>query len=810
MLRSYFIVAFRTFSKQKAYSLLNISGLAIGLAGAFLIYTHIIDELRYDTTHPFHKNTYRLGTHYVPDDGNERKLSSAPALWSGQLKEQFPGVKSIMRSIWVGFPYSIHYKDKDRIVLTEELFLVDNSFREVLYFDVIAGNRETALQDVHSIALSESTAKKIFGFENPIGKILSVKHMYGTEGQELNLAVTAVFRDYPSNSSYQPSYLVPMGSLRPIWDNYDDMFTGWLRGFMVSYVVFEEGADVEQIKKEFGELVDENLDEESGQFIPILTHIHDVHFDDEVKWHNEGGGDITHLHIFGSIALFLIIIASINYMNLATARSSKRSREVGMRKVMGSSRYQLIFQFIQESFLTTLLSLFLSLILVLLALPVFNTLAQKNFTFGDFFDIWLLAGLGIILFFVSILAGSYPAFYLSKFNPVEVLKGGKLNIRGSNPLRQILVIFQFSISLFMLICSGVLMNQIHLMKNSKLNEQGQQILCIRYGGGIAPIEKYPVYRNSVLEDPKFNEVTIGNHLPRLDYFGWIGVTLKIPELSEKDYEWKQLNVDFTFPEVFNLELLSGRDFILESPADSDACLINEAAVRNLGIDMHEALGLRLEHPNEERMTTVIGVVKDFPYESIHHTIDPLRICGRLHPSNQIMYVKLPGKNIQECIQSLETKWKQIFPGIGFDYWFLDDEFNRMYESEMRMSGLSESFSVIAIFIACLGLIGLASYMAEQKNKEISIRKVMGASAEQILILFLSIFLKMLAISILIAVPLGYFLMNKWLQQFVYRTSVDWITILTAVGIVSGITLITVSYELIRASAANPVKAIQHV
>ncbi len=811
MLRNYLTVAFRTFSRQKVYTLINISGLAIGLAGAFLIFAYIVDELSYDTIHPFHKNTYRLGTHYIPNDGNETRYSMAPALWSSQLKEQYPGVQSILRSIWMGFPYSINYKDEERIVLTEELFLVGNSFREVLYFDAITGDKETALKEVNSIALSMSAAKKLFGTKDPIGKILTVKHVYATSGKELNLIVTAVFRDYPPNSSFQPSYLVPMESLRSIteWGDYDAMFTGWLDGWMDSYVVFKEGADIDNIEKELKDLVAENLDEESGHFIPFFKNLHDVHFDDEVKWHNEGSGDITHLHIFGSIAIFLILIASINYMNLATARSSKRSREVGLRKVMGSSRSQLIFQFLNESFLTTLLSLILCLLLVFLSLNVFNTLAQKNFTFDNFFNIRLLAGLGIILVFVSILAGSYPAFYLSKFNPVEVLKGGKLNIKGSNPLRQILVIFQFSISLLMLICSGVLMNQIHLMKSSKLNEQGQQILSIRYGGGIAPIEKYQVYRNSVLQDPKFNDVTIGNHLPRLDYFGGIGVTLMIPELSDQDYQWKQFNVDYTFPEVFNLELLCGRDFILENPADSDACLINEAAIKNLGIDMNEALGLRLEESRDKRISTVIGVVKDFPYESMLHTIDPLRICGRLHPSNQIMYVKLPEKNVQECIQTLETKWKEIFPGIGFDYWFLDDEFKRMYESEIRMSSLSENFSVIAILIACLGLFGLASFMTEQRTKEISVRKVMGASVRQISGLLLGTFIKMLIISALFAVPVSFFLMKKWLQQFVYRTSVDWKIILGAIGIVFVITILTVSYEMIKASTANPVNALKH-
>jgi putative ABC transport system permease protein len=448
------------------------------------------------------------------------------------------------------------------------------------------------------------------------------------------------------------------------------------------------------------------------------------------------------------------------------------------------------------------------LLIVFLVLPLFNSLAQKDFVFITFFNIRLMAAMGVLIFIVAISAGSYPAFYLSKFKPVQVLKGGKLSIKGSDPIRKTLVISQFSISFIMLICTGVLLKQINFMKSSKLNEQGEQIISIRYGGS-APFEKYPVYKNTVLQDPNFNDVTMANHLPRLDYFGWIGITIKIPEVSDQDYQWSELNVDFNFPKVFNLVFLTGRDFIVENPADSNACLINEAAFKNLGIDITEAVGLRIEDSGSQRISTVIGVVKDFPYRSIHQAIEPLRISARPHWLDQIVYVKLPVNNMQEHIQILESKWKEVFPGIGFDYWFLDQEFNRMYESEIRMSDLSESFSVIPIFIACLGLFGLASYMTEQRTKEISIRKVLGASVKQILVLFLSTFLKMLIISAIVAGPIAYFLMNKWLQQFVYRVSIDWKIILSSIGIVFGLTLLTVSYELIKASTANPVNALKH-
>ena len=810
MLRNYFTVAFRIFSRQKVYTLINIGGLAIGLAGALLIFGYIMNELNYDEVHPYTENTYRIATKYIDEDGNTETWRVAPALWSDQLKEQFPDVQARLRIRWIGYPNSVFYKEKDKIVLTEELYFVDPDYGKVLNFDVITGDKENAFREINSVAINESTSELIFGSENPIGKVLSVSHPWVTDNKGLNLIVTAVFKDYPSNTSFKPSYLVPLEALRPgyKWGNFDDLFTGWLSGWMESYVVVKEGTDINTLEKEFAKILAENIDEESVEFFLVLKNIFDLHFDKEVLWFLEGMGDITHVYIFGSIGFFLILIASINYINLATARSARRSREVGLRKVMGSNRFQLIFQFFNESFIITFSALIISLIIIALVLPVFNNLAQKDFVFSTFFNFRLLVGVILLVIIVTILAGSYPSFYLSRFDPVEVFKVGKLGQRGSFSLRKALVIFQFSISLLMLICSGVLMKQINYITDSKLNEQGAQMISIRYGG-TAPMEKYPVYKNTVLQDPDLKNITTANHLPRLDYFAWIGITVRIPDVSDSEYQWSELKVDFDFPKVFNLEFIAGRDFIKENPADSKAILINKAAAKILGIDPAEAVGIRVEDTESQKISTVIGVVQDFPYRSVQQTIGPLIISSRPDQLDQIVYVRLPVKNMQEHIQTLESKWKEVFPGIGFDYWFLDDEFNRMYESEIRMSELSEIFTLIAIFIACLGLFGLASFMTEQSTSEIGIRKVFGASVTQIMVLFLSTYVIMLIISIVVAGPLGYFMMNKWLQQFVYRISVDWKIILSSIGILLGLTILTISYELIKASTANPVDAIKH-
>ena len=810
MLRNYFVIALRTFSRQKAFTFINISGLAVGLAGAIMISAYVIDELSYDTIHPNASETYSLGTQHFEEE-NENFYSAAPALWSGKLKEEFPETKSVLRTMWFGYPFSIEYRETEKVILSEELFFVEDNYREVLYFDAIAGDQESAFRDVNTIALNETVAQAIFGNEDPIGKNLIIKHPFATSDKEVSLTVTAVFKDYPDNTHFKPSYLVNMQAMKGVieWGNFDDMFTGWLRGWMTTYVVFNENADVPKIEEGLKNLVTDNLDEEqAGNFIPFFRNINDLHFDDQVEWSSEGQGDITYVYIFGSIALLLIVIASINYMNLATAKSVKRSREVGLRKVMGSNRIQIILQFINESFITTLLSLVLALILVFITLPVFNTLAQKNFEFVSFFNFWLIAGTGMIIFVVAFLAGSYPAFFLSKFQPVQVLKGGKVSAKGADALRKGLVIFQFAISFFLVIATGVLLEQIDFLKSSKLNEQGAQLISIRYGG-IAPSEKYPVYKHAVQQLPNIDEVTMANHLPRQNYFGGIGVAVRVPEVGEQEYQWSELNVDFNFPKTFNLEFLAGRDFNENNPADSNACILNESAVKNLGLEISDALGVTIEDTQNQEQSVVVGIVKDFPYRSMHQTIGPLRISARPHQVDKIVYVKLPVKNMQEHISKLEETWKEVYPGIGFDYWFLDQEFGRMYESETRMSDLTESFSIVAIFIACLGLFGLASYMTEQRTKEIGIRKVLGASVGQILVLFLSVFLKMLIISAVIGGPIAYFLMNEWLQQFVYHVNMDWKIVAGAVGVVFGLTIVTVGYELIKASTSNPVNSIRY-
>ena len=410
---------------------------------------------------------------------------------------------------------------------------------------------------------------------------------------------------------------------------------------------------------------------------------------------------------------------------------------------------------------------------------------------------------------MGFISGLYPAFYLSAFRPIEVLKGQLVKGKGAEFFRKSLVTIQYTVALILIICTFVVIKQMEQIKTTKLNEQGSQLLSIRFGG-IASQERFEEFKRSVLEDPQIEHVTMGNHLPRLNYFGWIGTEVKFPDLGDKKMEWNQLNVDFDFAKTFKLQLIAGRDFQPGNINDSNSMIINEAGIRALNQPVSKVIGATV---NEVRFDTtltyrIIGVVKDFPFRSMHQPIEPLLLNPHLHFIDKIAYIKLPVNRYSEKIASIERKWKAVFPGTGFDYWFLNDEFNRMYESEERVSSLAKAFAALAILITVLGVFGLASYTAEQRIKEIGIRKVLGASEKQVIGLFLNVFLKIIAVACLIAVPLAWVAAQKWLQSFVYRTSIDPLVIVISLLVLLGVTLLTVSYEIMKSVRTSPVKSLR--
>jgi putative ABC transport system permease protein len=819
MFRNYLLITLRNFKRQKLFSLLNIFGLALGLASAILIFLYVSDELRYDTMHPYYKDTYRVGTTWTDPGGQRYENSVAPGFFMRYLKDNRSEVLHTTRVDWIGYPTSLNYKPTDKIVLTEDIRWAEPEFYKVLYLDLLRGNKEKMFESFNTMILSETGARRLFGNEDPMGKVISLKHTWATRNREINVVVTGIYRDYPANSQFKPHYIINMNAMHSV---HGDRFNEYLEGtrfgehteFFESYIVMKPGADMKPVNAVLNTLATQILQSDSAarasgaKFEGFTTKLTDIHFDSNIQWESEGHGNKVYLTIFSVIAIMIMIIACINYTNLATARSVKRAKEVGLRKSFGSSRAEIATQFFLESFLMTLGALLMSVILAIAFLHPFNQLAHKSFTIGSLFDPYMMAIVGAIVIFMAFISGIYPALYLSAFEPVKVLKGQLVKGKRAEIFRKSLVTFQYTVAMGLIIYTFIVIQQMDQLKTTKLNEQGSQLMAIRFGG-IAQPANYPVFKRSVLEDPQIESVTMANHLPRLDFFGWIGANVKFPELGNKDLQWNQLNVEFDFPKTFHLEFVAGRDFQLGNINDSNSVILNEAAVKALNQPLDKIMGSTVKNVNDSnRLFRVIGVVRNFPFRSMHQPIEPLILNPHLHEIDMITYIKLPVGKFQEKIAAIEKKWKTAFPGAGFDHWFLNDEFNRMYLAEGTVSSLAKVFAILAILITILGVFSLASYTAEQRTKEIGIRKVLGAGEKQVVTLFASVFIKIIVVASLVAIPLSWFAAYKWLEGFTYRVSISpMIFILSLLGLLM-VTLLTVGYEIWKSARANPVRALR--
>lgn len=825
MIRNYLLIAIRNFQRQKMFALLNMSGLALGLASAILIFLYVSDELQYDKIHPHYKNTYRVGVTFTNPQGQSNSNTFAPGYITRALKDTRPEVEEITRVDYIGYPTSIHHKATDKIILSEEIKWAEPGFDKIIWFKLLKGNQAKMFENNNSVVLSETGAKRMFGDADPIGEIITLKHNFATNGREIDVMVTGVYRDFPSNSHFKAKYLVNINAFRSVVPDFNQYLEGknfQNISFFENYIVVTPGKDIKPLEDELSRLCAQMIENDSSvraggfKMTAFLTKVEDLHFDQNNLWENDSTrGDFSYLVIFSSVAILILLIACINYMNLATARSARRAKEVGLRKSLGSQRSQIAKQFFYESFLMTFGSLILSLLLVVIFIQPFNELAHKNFTLASLLNPYMILIVSFIVLVMALISGSYPAIYLSGFRPAEVLKGQVVKGMGAELFRKGLVTIQYAVSLILIISTFVVIRQMSYMQSTKLNQAGSQLLSVRYGG-TAPQNKFEAFRQAVLQDKDIQHVTMANHLPRLDYFGFIGAQVKFPEFEDKDLNWKQLNVDFDFGKTYDLEFVAGRDFENGNVNDSTTVVINEAAVKALNQPIEKVIGSNLVETyfnpairqQDTRSFKVIGVVKDFPYQSMHQAIEPLMITPHVHFIDRIAYIKLSPGNFQEKIASIEKKWKEIFPGLGFDYWFVSDEFNRMYLMETRVSSLAKSFAVLAILITVLGVFGLASYTAEQKTKEVGIRKVLGAAVSQMIWMFVWLFMKIFLVASVIALPVAYFLADHWLEGFVYRSGISALVFAASLLGLLIITLCTVSYETWKAARTNPVHSLR--
>jgi putative ABC transport system permease protein len=831
MILNYLLLALRNLRKQRGYAFVNTLGLAIGLASAMFIFLYVRDELTFDTFHPYSATTYRLGYSIHFPNGDHEAYPASPAGWDNYIKETYGGVGEITSFDLNGMPTSIQYVPADRIVLTEDIIWAESNIGKVLNIPIISGARTDYLKEVNSLILSESAAREIFGNDDPIGKTLTLSHAFSTRGQKIEMMVSAVYRDLPSNTHLRPKYICNILAMKPFIENLETLLStsmgdGQNNYWTQSMFVLDDPSKLPVIEADLQKRADAIIQRYNLNFTfkPLIRKITDVHFDQAIDWGiSHKSADKKYTYVFITIALLILVVACINYVNLATAKSATRAREIGLRKTFGGFRLQLFIQFMAESFVLVMISAILALLLVLIFLPAFNNMTGKTFSFLHLFEPTMLAITFGVILLVTLLAGSYPAIVVSGFQPASVLKGKFSFRKGSTLFRQMLTTVQFIVAVTLLVGTVIVVRQMDLMRFSKLNEAGRQTVSIRYGGftGVANDQKYLTFKSRVMQDPEIGSMTLANHLPRLDFFGPISMRMQFPDISEEQHEWFQLNGDFDFPKTFNMKIIAGRDFESNNIADSTSILLNESAVRSLNLTPEEVVGKTVVRPAHVMnygppdstaapiTGHVIGVVEDFPYKSAHAKIDPLAISPKPHSFDRIIHVKLPAGKMGEKIALLERTWKEVFPEFGFDYWFIDEEFGRMYENEKQVAELTEKFSALAIFITCVGLYGLASFLSEQRTKEIGIRKTLGASNTQVLTLLLTVFAKLLGIACLIGVPVAWYFSGQWLNSFVYKTPVSFLVLGGSVGLIAVITLVTVGYESLKASMANPVVALKH-
>jgi putative ABC transport system permease protein len=805
MIKNYFKIAWRNLLKNKGFSAINIFGLAVGIACCLLITLYVTDELSYDRYHENKDRIYRLNFN-VKFGGNEQAFAQTPDILGPTLKNDYPQVENYVR-FYNGGPYLIKKSGTLNNIREEKILFADSSVFDVFTFPLLTGNPSAALTAPNTIVISESAARRHFANQNPVGQVLNLDN-------KKDYTVTAVMKDMPENSHFRSDFFISMKSLDYTWG---DFFSNNHN----TYILLKKGADSKAFEGYFNQIIQKYVGPQmvkvmgatmeeftkSGSYYKFdMIPLNDIHL--KSKYINELGtnGDIQYVYIFSIVALFVLLIACINFMNLSTARSSKRAKEVGVRKVLGSERLQLMFQFFSECVLLSFLALLAALVLVALLLPFFNNISGKAIHLSDLVSFKFLSLIVILPLLVGMLAGSYPAIFLSSFQPIKVLKGS-MNLKGGS-LRNGLVVFQFTACIILIAATVIVYRQINFIQHKNLGFNKDQVLVINDAYALDKQARF--FTDEVKKIKGVENGTLSGYLPtpsnRSD-----GAMFPEGELDmNKGVATGRWDVDYDYIKTLGMQIVKGRNFSKDFETDSTAVIINEAAAKLFGyndpIDK-TIMSLVNNQSNETYKYKVIGVVKDFHFESLHKNIGALCLFLNLSRGN-VSFRLNSESDIAGTIQRIETKWKELAPGQPFTYTFMDESFNSVYKAEQRIGKISLAFAFLTIMVACLGLLGLVTFIAEQRIKEIGIRKVLGASVTGIVQLLSKDFLKLVLVSIVIATPIAYYVMYKWLQDFSYRIKIEWwVFAVVGLGAVV-IALLTVSYQSIKAAITNPVKSLK--
>ncbi len=794
MFKNYLKTTIRNIIKHKGYSLINIVGLTLGLALFILIASYVQFEFSFDK---FHKNYDRIYRVEVDFDGKGQLLAFSHVPLGPVLVKEYPEFLQNVRILNMG-PNQLLSYNEDIKFYEGRGWWAENTFFDIFSYRLIHGDPKTALIEPFSIVLSQDLAEKYFPGENPLGKIIRFNNNY-------DCTVTGIIENCPENSHIQYNYLISYSSYKTIVNS--DYFNEWHRIANFNYVILSEQASLSEINEKIRDVIRKNFREDVPSHV-YLKPLSQFHFHSNILGDVGPRGDLNKITIFSAIGLFILLIACINFMNLSTARSAQRAKEVGLRKVVGASRFNLIRQFLGESLLFSFTALLLSFILAALLLPEFNSIIQRAMPVSMLANGLMIIGMVAITLFVGLLAGSYPALILSNFQPVNILKTSHRSSKRHTFIRKTLVVFQFVISICLIVGTLIIYQQMNFMKNKKLGYTKENILVTEFRQMDAKtIKKYETMKNELLKYPNISNISISRHIPSFNGSSFIVLDWKGSQADDKAYI--NLNyVDNNYLETYGISLSAGRNFFENETGDSTiSCIINETAAKRFGWEM--PIGKRLGGN-----IYVVGIVRDFHFASLRDEIQPMLLYPLREPisgsraRNQFS-IKISPQNIDETLKLIRAKYEALFPQDIFEYRFYDEDIDRMYRSEKRTAKTITYFSVLAIFIACLGLFGLASFTAEQRTKEIGIRKVIGATVPNIITLLAKEFTRWVLVANIIAWPIAYYAMNKWLQEFAYRTNIGiWIFVVSAVMTLI-IALFTVSYQAIRAALTNPVDSLKY-
>lgn len=822
MIKNYLKSAYRNIVRNKFYSFINVLGLSIGFMATIIILLYNQNELNYDKHNVKYDRIYRLESHFtIAGKDDLFAVTSVPL--GPAFKVEYPEVEQFVRLLG-GDGMLLKIEDKE--YYEDRLFWADSTIFDVFTHEFIYGSADKALTEPNTCVINESLSKKYFGNRNPVGEIIKAAN-------DINFKITGVIKDQPNNThlKYNGLFSIVTLSERIGRERFNSFEPGAFWNIApYTYILLKENSSIASILDKFPIFYEKYMkslgDQINGSFVAMATPLADIHLNSKLK-NDEPTGNKGYVLIFSIVAGFILVIAGINYMNMATARSASRAKEVGLRKVIGAVRSQLMRQFLSESLILAIIAFLLSILAAYLILPSFNELAGKNLVFGLTQSFNIIALTFVIAIVVGLLSGSYPAFYLSSFLPVKVLKG-KINTgKSRGTLRKILVVFQFIISIAMIIGTIVVSKQLNFLRSTDLGFEKENVLVSTIQADTSLLKKMPTIREELLQNPNVKDLCTS-----MGYPGNIGsiVVMKVEQASKLESAdstssenygshmvEETLNftlIDYDFLNLYEIELLEGRNFSRDMGTDFEqGVIINEACAKELGwtdnpLGKKIGFGVQLDG-TFTRSTKVIGVVKDFHYRSLHNEIEPLALFLTDRPLNEVS-IKIGAENRQQTLQFIEDKWNEFGALHPFNYDFLENVMDDMYQAEDNIGKVFTIASLLSVFIALLGLLGLSSFIAEQRTKEIGIRKVVGASLESILKLLFKEFVILIFIAFLIASPIAWYLLSNWLDaNFVYQVKIGVLTFGLAGVIAFIIGFLTISYHIIKAASSNPVDAIKY-